>query len=298
MTDIPPPSAADKPCEAGNSGATNSAAAPHGWLNPEPTPSRGDAWEPPAKPPFIFATILAYWQNYYKPSFRRGNIIYSDTLDREVKPSEATFGAQEALLDLIAQAADAPRDRKGHIDRDGLPKAFKNWGSSAWAQLLLTLAEEEEAEEVIGTAEEAFRKRVAAALFRPYQLGNKDRDTKERYPEVRTVLDWLFLFADANGGKTWQQVRSLLAWSRKGPDGRVQVALRPDLFAQLNCHELAAMPYRRFAALAERYGVGQRGKACGERVVVLANDYLVSLRTIPADADGEMDGQTAPRARM
>ena len=106
---------------------------------------------------------------------RRSSAARSSTatpLGRDVKPSEATFGAPAKLLDMIAHAADAA-DHKGKIDRDALPGAFPNWAACAWAQLLLPLTEEEDAEEVSTPAGESFRAAVGAVLHRIVTLGRE-----------------------------------------------------------------------------------------------------------------------------
>jgi hypothetical protein len=71
--------------------------------------------------------ILEYFQKYYEPIFRRGSIFYSGSLGREVKMSEATCGAPAELLSRLAQAVDAPRDRKGQLDPGSLPWFFNTW---------------------------------------------------------------------------------------------------------------------------------------------------------------------------
>lgn len=266
-----------------------------GGLDPEPTPERGDAWEPaeggpppdemPDDSPSVFAAILAYWRDYYRPTFKRGTVVYSDALGREVKPAEAVFGAPAKLLAMIAQCRDAPRDRRGNIDRDALPRAFRNWAACAWAQLLLPLRDEEQAEEVSAPAGEAFRAAVGAVLHRIVTLGHEVRQgsTAETKIEHRSLIDWCVLFAKP--GK-WQAIRSYQLWTRKSdetPD-LPDVAVRANLFRQVQSGELAKLSPKQFAHLARMYDVGAADDDCrpgGARAVRLAPAFVADLLARP-----------------
>jgi hypothetical protein len=251
---------------------------------PPPDEPGGPAAEHEAPPPDIFGTILAYWRDYYKPTFRRGNVIYSDSLRREVRPSEACFGAPAKLLAMIAHAHGAPRDRKGNLDRDALPRAFRNWASCAWAQLLLPLRDEEDAEEVSAPAGEDFRAAVAAVLYRIVTLGHTYRkgSAEETKIEHRSLIDWCVLFAKPG---RWESVRSYKLWTRRPAEGEYpEVALNVGLFGQVPSGGLAKLKPKQFARQAGLYGVGAAGddcRPCGARAVRLDPAFVAELLARP-----------------
>src|SRR5207245_2438922 len=110
------------------------------------------------------------------------------------------------------------------------------------------LSEEEDSTEIADSAEEEFRRRVAACLFAQATFTDKEGE-----PERRHLLQWCGLWAKAG---PWKEVRAALLWCRTDDEGRLCVALRVELFGQYGPRELAQMPQRRFAKLAELYGVG------------------------------------------
>jgi hypothetical protein len=242
-----------------------------------------------------YRIILDWLRERYDPAHRIGPTgVYSNVEGREIRPGEALHCPPIDLIRHLAGAKDAPRDKHG-VAWDKLPWHFNNWKAVAWAELLRPLKHEEECSEVSAPAEDDFKRQVAAALFRPVQFGNHDKDTKQHFPETRTVIDWLGRFG---ASPRWGNARHLLAWSRKGPDGRLQVALRVELFEQLHCRELAGLTFRQFAERAERYGVGRRDRAAGERAVVLDDTFLDELRRTPAAASCQVDEDGASRTRV
>src|SRR5205807_889441 len=100
----------------------------------------------------------------YAPTFKRGTLLYSRTLGREVKMGEALAGAPKELLLELLQASDVPRDRKGAVDRQALPSFFATWARSAWVDLLRPLPEEDVCPEINDQAQDEFRANVKAAM--------------------------------------------------------------------------------------------------------------------------------------
>jgi len=240
---------------------------------------------PPAPPPTPaqaqdgLAVILADFQERYQPRFRRGTAIYSDSLGREVKPTEACFAADKSLLAKLAMANNAPLDKRGEVDASALPRYFWTWSKSAWAELLHTLPEEEATEEISASAEEQFRRQVAACLFAQVVFAQVvDAKTGAAEQQRRTLLQWCQLWAKP--GK-WEQVRSALLWCRKDTGGQLCLALRVELFGQYGPRELTSLSQRAFGRLAELYGVGEAQRAAGERVVELSQAFVETLRTGP-----------------
>ncbi len=112
--------------------------------------------------PTGYDVILSYFWRTFDPTFRRGTSAYSAKLGREVKASEATWAPPKPLLDLLAEAADAPADKNG-VKRRALPQFFNIWAKTAWMDVLLALPDEEKAEVVGGVAEEEFAAHLAGA---------------------------------------------------------------------------------------------------------------------------------------
>jgi hypothetical protein len=103
---------------------------------------------------------------------------------------EACAGADEALIDQLAGACDAPRNDAG-VKRGALPQFFNTWSRCAWVGLLRTLPEEEEAAELSAPAQEQFRARVAAALHTIVSLGQSYRHGDGELTDVQrcSVID-------------------------------------------------------------------------------------------------------------
>jgi hypothetical protein len=224
------------------------------------------------------AIILADFRARYEPRFRRGNAIYSDTLEREVKPAEGCFAADRQLLARLATASNAPFDKHGRVEAAALPRFFWMWSKSAWAELLKTLPEEEGTEEACASAGDTFRRQVAACLGAQAVFAATIDQHGTTEQQRRTLLQWCRLWAKPGA---WLQVRAAFVWCRKDDAGRLCVALRRDLFAQYGPRELAALSQRTFARLAEMYGVGTAQRAGGERVIEIAQEFLEALETAP-----------------
>lgn len=255
-------------------------------VNPQPdTPAAPNPPTPPPPPAADgLAIILADFRERLKPKFRRGQAVFSETLGREVKPSEGCFAPDRMLVNKLAHATDAPKDTNGAVDPKRLPKFYRDWARSAWAELLNGLEEEADTSEVVGSAEEEFRRAVASGLHEQVTLGREDAD-----PERRSFIDWADRFAKPG---RWSQVRSYLIWCRRdGETAPASIAVRVELFGRVRLAGLAEMSHRRFAALAALYGVGRADecRAGGQRCVELTREFLAEVRRGPG---GEVDGVT------
>jgi hypothetical protein len=267
-----------------------------------PEDQRGDAWEPPAEPEYSgdhrtdpeqrtgYDIILDYFREKYGPTFRRGNVLCS-VGGREIRANEACFAPSAELIERLRAASDAPRE-EGQVKRSALPRFFVTWAKVAWVDLLDGLPEEEDAEEVAALATEAFKDRVAKALLMHVTLGftRQDGPAEVTNQERRPLLDWCARFAVE--GK-WADVRGYRIWAcRDG--GRLRIAVRAELFAQLHIADLARLSKTKFAKLAARYDVGTPARVAGQRVVELSELFLAELLggENPAD-DGLTDGQSS-----
>jgi hypothetical protein len=152
---------------------------------------------------------------------------------------------------------------------------------------------------VVGSAAEEFRAKVAAGLHTHVALGYKhtDKDTGEEMTDVqrRSLINWAKVFAKCG---PWQSVRNYLLWSRLDEQGVLCIAIRVGLFASGQAHLrcLAEMGQYRFAQLAELYGVGTAQRACGQRVVELAPEFIAELLTGPAQEQPQQQTEQ-PRTR-
>ena len=230
---------------------------------PPPAPERTDG----------LGVILADYQDRLQPKFRRGSAVFSEALGREVKPSEGCFAPDRTLVNKLVNATDAPRDGNGAADPKRLPKFYRDWTRSAWQEMLNGLPDEPELAEVVPSAEEDFRRNVAAALHDQVTLGREGEE-----PERRSLIDWAYQFAKPG---PWKQIRSYLLWCRKEANGLVSVAVRSEMFGQVRARDLAGLGHRKFADLAQLYGVGVADRAGGQRVVVLTAAFLAELRLAP-----------------
>jgi hypothetical protein len=239
------------------------------------------------------AITLRYFRDKYRPLFRHGTALYSEALAREVKPSEACFAASSQLIELLAQATDAPRNPDGSLKRSGLPHFFRNWAPVAWQDLMDLLPEEEGTEEISPSAEEQFRNKIRAVLLHLEALkyGHRDGPAGELDVQRRSLIDWCNQFAKPGN---WQNIRSFQLWTRRTEDGRLQVALRKDLFSQVaGCAELGRLSQNRFARLCERYRVGDSIRAGGDRAVALTPEFIAGLLAQP---DSIVDDSAPPHA--
>lgn len=226
--------------------------------------------------------IQADLMERYRPCFRRGTAIYSETLKRDVKVAEGTFATDRALVTKLLAATDAPKDTNGNADPRRIPKFYRDWVRSAWQEILNSLPEEAETAEVVVSAEEEFRREVAAAMLTLLTFGWKGKD-----PQRRSVIGWCVAFAKPGN---WQSMRDHMFWCRKGSDrGLVEVAIRVEFFGlkEIGRPNLAGLGHRKFADMAEKYGVGLAGdhRAGGKRVVVLTPEFISGLLEAPEGAE-------------
>jgi hypothetical protein len=243
--------------------------------------------------------ILAYLRRKYQPAFRRGQAIFSQSLEEEVRRADVCFGPDSELLEQLELAEDAPWRGKGEVNVGALPKFFATWVRTAWADLLAEQPEEEEAGELSDPAAEEFRRAVAEGLYRQVTFGvkvklkatklvqGKETEVEEEHPrqEHRSVIDWCRHFARPGN---WSGVRSLLAWTRLDGAGLLRVAVRVELFTELRVAPLARMKQRKFAALAQRYGVGSDAECRpgGSRALELTPGFIQGLLDRPGMTQG------------
>jgi hypothetical protein len=231
--------------------------------------------------------IMAYWIERHDLTFKRGTKLYSSRLGQEVRAGELLVGASADLIERLAAASDAQRTEDGKAIHAKLPSLFRTWASSAWATLLENLPAEEESPEIAEDAESDFRRQVAAVLYSELPLGHEIKDGKETVCRVerRSLIDWCALFARP---KKWGDIRGRQIWCMRGEDNRLRVALRLGLFGQVGNGTLAAMTPKRFAALAQRYGVAteeglklrqEDGKQC--RGIELHPEFVAYLLARP-----------------
>jgi hypothetical protein len=239
-------------------------------------------------PRFALDIILDYFRTNYQPVFRRGSVIYSATLGREVKAAEACFGAGSSLLQLLENAIEAVahRDESGKVKRNALPRLFTTWSRSAWADLVQALRDEAEPEEISPAAARDFAEAVAAALKVQATIGITIYQNKEEVTHTRRqqLLQWAL---STEGKKPfcrkgfWTQVHGYELWGRMDNDGRKRVALRVELFGpgQAACnYPLGRANQRAFSDLAELYDVGTAVRiGNAQRAVELYEDFLADL---------------------
>jgi hypothetical protein len=218
--------------------------------------------------------------------FRRGTTLYSDALGREVKASEACFGASEDLLKKLWNAVNVPKDPESKKVRFGkLPAFFSTWVRTAWIDLLASLPSEETSDEVSEHAAEEFANRIAAGLRTLQSFGRQIQNTRTHNSETdvqrRTLVSWCMIFAKEGD---WAQIRSLDLWTRLAPDGRLEIALRPGLFDQVGRKDFADISYRTFRALCEQYDLGKaigddgkRCRPCGANAIQLSPHFVAEL---------------------
>jgi hypothetical protein len=245
------------------------------------------------------ALILDHLHAVYQPTFRRGDRIWSATLRTEVRRGEALARGCDSLLmaTLVAQAVEMPRDGEGRVRANAAPKVYREWVPVAWADLLGSLAEEPEADEIEPAARADFRHRLARSLTRlvTLQCGDRVRKDDQDHREARSVLHWCLRFGKAG---PWRQIRSYFVWCRLEPNQAdpheaLRVALRPELFGQLQLHDLEQLGPDEFTNLAERYGCGQRCRAGrgGTRALALTPEWLRSLLDEPEGDGGREPGE-------
>jgi putative DNA primase/helicase len=248
-----------------------------------------------ARPPKLTGSkiILASFRERFQPTFRRGNVLWSGRLGREVRHSEAMTSVTTDLIDQLSRATDAPCNESG-VRRDKLPAFFRSWAVVAWSDLLAELPEEEETAEVNTPAREEFRIKVSTCLKSFASLSCSIAKDGQKVGEIqrRPLLDWARQFAKRGG---WKDVRGHALWSRlAGDPPALCVALHVSLFAQTKCSTgLERMSAKAFTALCELYDVGARCKVSGgdKRAVELAPEFLAELLAVPILED-EADRRT------
>jgi hypothetical protein len=248
----------------------------------------------PGGKPTAAQIIRSHLQEKLQPVFRRGQHVYSLALGETVRRADVCAGADSELIRKLAAACDAPREgAKGK--RSALPNLFKKWVGTAWADLWAALPEEESAGgEVAEPAAEEFRRAVAEGLYRQATFGVKVKvkvmklvrgelkevEEEQVRPEHRSVIDWCNRFARPG---RWANLRSFLVWTRQDPAGRLNVALRVEYFSQVPGSPLARIKQKKFAALAQLYGVGTDGecRSGGARALELAPEFIQNLLDRP-----------------
>ncbi len=250
--------------------------------DPDNQDPEADAPEQPKTPPEQTAhdIILAYFRERYRPVFRRGPLIYSEALRREVKAGEATQTPDINIITRLSYASDAPVDRKGDVRINALPTCYTTWAKVAWGTLIGSLDDEEESGEVSESAASEFRSRLGAGLLHMMTLGESTIVDGRPATDIqrRPVLHWCVKFAR---GTRYQAIRGYSIWTRIAPTpggiGRLEVALRSELFAQMGYRPLSDMGQNRFTRLCENYNVGTPERASGKRAVVLTDEFLHHL---------------------
>ena len=149
-----------------------------------------------------YEIIRSYMDQHYRPVFRRGEVLYSSSLGREVKRSDALAGCPHELIDQLAMAVDAPANDSG-VQRSRLPNFFKQWAPSAWVDILDAQPEEPDASEIVEPAADEARAIVSRALHTivayaaTYRPGQSERTDVER----RSLLEWCVLWAKPGAGR-------------------------------------------------------------------------------------------------
>jgi hypothetical protein len=182
-----------------------------------------------------------------------------------VKVSEATLAPPSPLIERLRDATDCPRE-EGHKrgKRSAVPRLFATWAKSAWADLIRELLEEEDAAHNSDAAREEFAGQIAAVLHTIMPFGTHIQAGHETKVERRSLINFCELWAKP----TWGQIRSLNLWCRRVA-GVLEVALRRELFAQINRSELAKLSATKLTQLCERYKIGRGTIVLGRRAIVL-----------------------------
>src|SRR5262249_12604699 len=122
--------------------------------------------------------------------FKRGSVLYSAHLKREVKRGELLAGPSTELMGKLARASDALRS-EGRVVRSRLPSLFRTWTPVALADLVESLPDEEAAPDVADAAREDFR-RCAAAVFNK-QVTITWKEYEERKGQLKTFRQQMTL---------------------------------------------------------------------------------------------------------
>jgi hypothetical protein len=237
-----------------------------------------------------YEIILGWFREQLAPQFRRGNVLYCEGAVGTVKTvrmAEVCDAPHPDLVELLTKAADAPTlFRSSEVDRTALVSGFfTRWARVAFKKLLSEHDEEDQAAEINGSAEEEFRGRLAAALLTHVTLGqNVKRDGLDvTEMQRRPLIEYAVAFAKKNGAR-WGDVRGYQIWSRLGAGKTPQVAIRKELFGQLQgLADLARLSATKFTRLCGMYGVGDGDRVKGGRSVVLSPGFLSQLQERPHD---------------
>jgi NrS-1 polymerase HBD domain len=256
----------------------------------EAKPPNAPTWPPPA------VVVLCDWlRSTYQPTFRRGRLLYSAKLGREVSSSEASACPTSEVLALLAVQTDRPTVRGStDVDKQALPYHFRTWLPVAWGDLAKDLPEESDSAEAVEPAREEFVRRLSAALLTmvplsyAYSTGEGERVEVQRRP----LVEWARMFAR---GPRWESVRGYRVWSRRDGDG-VRMAIRAELLGQLHARDLGSISQRRLSELSVLYGIGNPCQVAGgaARAVELTPDYLVDLLAGPIDTPTQERQTHAP----
>jgi hypothetical protein len=222
-----------------------------------------------------YEIILDFFQEKYRPLFRRGFALFSEE-GREITMKDALAGAPIELIHRLELASDVPQFRGGGVNRARLPHFFSTWGKSSFVDLVDMLPEEEDegTAQESGAGKEEFSKKIATILHSIVSLGTSLRNGSETKIERRSLLNFCEIWAK----KYWGQIRSYLMWCRRNP--QLEVAIRLELFGQLSRSDLAKISPTKFTQLCEKYSIGRGTIVGGKRVVVLSHDFLAEHLTI------------------
>lgn len=253
----------------------------------EPTEARS--------PCFGHKTILEHFRASYRPIMRKGTAIVTGD-GREVQMREGISVPNTAIIQMLANAVDAPRFKGGGLNWNALPGFFNKWARVAWGDLLQSLPSEDDAgltsDSPVG---EEFRRLVSAALFTQVVLGDTiGREGDPTRIERRSLIDWCARFAKEG---PWRSIRSYRVWCKRelasGGELVLKVALRHELFAQVKADRgLCEMGAKVFTRRAARYAVGRSttsDRPHGLSALVLDRAFVAELvASLPDDA-GEAD---------
>lgn len=271
-----------------------------GRAGPNGRPAAPEAGQPAAPRQDAYGIILRFFGEHYQPVFRVADSVYSEARGGRVSPTQTCRAPGIALIELLAHATDAPRDKRGHVEPRALIKLFADWSRVAWQDLVASLPDEAEAAEVSAKAGDDFAAKVAQALHAHVALGVTRVETAGLLmtrDERRPLIDWCLDKQFCTPGR-WTDVRGYCIWSRKETDGSTRVAISPGLFAQVGPRELKDMKPKDLAGLCERYGIGRPWRIANARGAELAPPFLADHMRLPAELplrpnDSDADPMTA-----
>jgi hypothetical protein len=141
----------------------------------------------------------------YRQVYRSEGVLWSANEKRLIGRAEATAGADSLLIDQLAAAVDAPRDRDGNVRRDTPPWLFRAWAPTAWADVLASPVEQEDAADVDPASRDGFRALIRQGLRFQFNVG--EADEVKRRPVIRWCERW------ARPGP-WKDIRGYAIWVR------------------------------------------------------------------------------------